>query len=440
MHRLATAIITVLVLCGQAIAQEKGITVTVTVDKIVSAATPVCVPLSLPKDMASWDAVTAIANAKTTVQGQLTAPGVLTDSIKPSPDNLVRRDLHFVVNSSLLDATTAKKAGTFTLRFKKTVISKDELYFSWKNREGRFADLMRQDTDGNRHVLRYMYQAYDPSTADNRNLTYKVFHHLYDVRGRQVTNGGHNDNPKVLQKFYPHHRGIQMGFNKCSYGEGLKKKADVWHCQKDDHQSHEGFLNAEAGNVLGRHRVAVDWHGAGKEVFVKEERELTVYKTPSGRLVEFAARLKPVSGTVKLDGDPQHAGFQFRAHNDVFEKTSKQTYYLRPDGKGKLGETRNWGDKKSKIQPVNLPWNAMSFVLDDKRYTVCYLDHPNNPRESRHSERDYGRFGCYFEKEITPERPLVLNYRLWLQDGEMMVEDVQALYDSFASPPKTAAN
>jgi hypothetical protein len=439
MQRLATPIIIALTLCGQASAEDEGITVTVTVDKVVSAAMPVCVPLSLPKKMASWTAVTALADPKTSVQGQLTAPGILTDTIKPSAENLVRRDLHFIVNDSLLDATTAKKAGTFTLNFKQTEIPKDKLYFSWKTQVGRFNDLTRHDADGNRRALTYRYQAYDDSTPENRNNTYKVFHHLFDQAGRQVTNGGHTDDPKVLAKFYPHHRGIQMGFNKCSYGEGLKKKADVWHCQKDDHQSHEGFLNVEAGNILGRHRVAVDWHGAGKEVFVKEERELTVYKTPGGSLVEFASRLKPVSGTVKLDGDPQHAGFQFRAHNEVFEKNSKQTYYLRPDGKGALGETRNWGDKKSKIWPINLPWNAMSFVLGDKRYTVCYLDHPNNPRESRHSERDYGRFGCYFEREITPDRPLVLNYRLWLQDGEMTGEQVQAIYNAFAAPAKATA-
>jgi hypothetical protein len=80
----------------------------------------------------------------------------------------------------------------------------------------------------------------------------------------------------------------------------------------------------------------------------------------------------------------------------------------------------------------------MSFVLGEKRYTVCYLDHPSNPHEARHSERDYGRFGCYFEHELTPEKPLVLNYRIWLQEGEMTGEQVLALSNQFVSPPKVA--
>ena len=73
---------------------------------------------------------------------------------------------------------------------------------------------------------------------------------------------------------------------------------------------------------------------------------------------------------MKLRGDPQHAGFQFRAHNDVHEhKKEKETYFLRPDGKGELGDTLNW-DPKTKKGPINLPWDACSFVLDGDRYTA----------------------------------------------------------------------
>src|SRR5205814_5960118 len=131
---------------------------------------------------------------------------------------------------------------------------------------------------------------------------------------------------------------------------------------KDTHQSHEGFLNVEAGPVLGRHRAAVAWHGPDQAVFAREEREVTVYNVPGGTLVEFASRLKTTGGPVKLDGDPQHAGFQFRANKEVAEKTAKQTIYIRPDGVDKPGATRNW-DPKTRKGPVDLPWNAMSFVL-----------------------------------------------------------------------------
>jgi len=313
----------------------------------------------------------------------------------------------------------------------------DPSFFVWQKPTKDHTDLDWMEVGLHRRpVLRYMHRPYDDSTPEARNLSYKVFHHVYDPTGKRlVTNGGHTSegitDPKKL--LYPHHRGLQMGWNKCTYGGG--KKADTWHCQKDDHQSHEGIVRAEVGPIFGRHRILVDWHGPGKETFAKEERELTAYALPGGTLIEFAARVKTTGGKVKLDGDPQHAGFQFRAHNDVAAKTAKETYYLRPDGKGGLGETRNW-DPKTKKGPVSLPWDAMSFVLDGKRYTVCYLSHRDNPGQTRWSERDYGRFGNYFEYEISKERPLVVQYRIWLQEGEMTDDQVQALYTAFVEPLK----
>jgi hypothetical protein len=167
--------------------------------------------------------------------------------------------------------------------------------------------------------------------------------------------------------------------------------------------------------------------------FAEEERELTAYNVPGGQLVEFASRLRSPAGRVRIDGDPQHAGFQFRAHNDVDALTARETIYVRPDGVGEPGETRNW-DPQTRQGPVNLPWNAMSFVLGGKRYTVAYLDHPGNPKEARFSERDYGRFGSYFEYTIDEGKTLSVNYRLWLQEGLMKPEEVAVLSKDFVEP------
>jgi hypothetical protein len=362
--------------------------------------------------------------------GQWTTPGLLTEEIQPKDKTLVRRDLHFVLPELKAGSTWISR-----VELSRSAATPGKLAFDWKEPNGAYVELWR----GERPILRYMYRAYDNSSTAIRNKTYKVFHHVYDPTGKRiVTNGGDTDpgaeNKKLL---YPHHRGLMYAFNQISY-DGMKG-VDTWHAKpKDTHESHAGFLSADTGLVLGRHRVAIDWHGPDNKVFAKEEREMTVYNVPGGTLVEFASRLKTAGGKVHLDGDPQHAGFQFRAANDVSEKeNAKQTYYLRPDGKGGFGETRNW-DPKTKKGPVNLPWDAMSFVLDARRYTVAYVDHPKNPGEKRYSERDYGRFGCYFVYDLTPEHPLVLNHRIWLQDGEMTGDQVQALSTNFVSPPQVA--
>ena len=70
----------------------------------------------------------------------------------------------------------------------------------------------------------------------------------------------------------------------------------------------------------------------------------------------------------------------------------------------------------------------------------CYLDRPENPKESRFSERDYGRFGSYFEYVITEEKPLELNYRIWVQEGEMTVDEVAAQSAHFVNAPKATAH
>src|SRR5690606_26153964 len=120
-----------------------------------------------------------------------------------------------------------------------------------------------------------------------------------------------------------------------------------------------------------------------------------------------------------------HAGLQFRAHREVAEKTPKMTYYIRPDGKGQLGEFINPDNKTARTrqdapqdEPFrNLPWKAMSFVVNGNRYTCVYLDHPDNPKPSLYAERDYGRFGSNFHADILPDKPVVCRYRLWIQEG-----------------------
>jgi hypothetical protein len=300
-------------------------------------------------------------------------------------------------------------------------IHRPQTVFVWKDSAGQFAEL----AFGKRPVLRYMYAALDETTPETRAATYKPYHHVYDPEGKFLITKG----PGGL---YPHHRGLFFGFNRISY-DG--KTADTWHCNRGEFQSHEEFVTVEAGPVFGRHIMRIDWHGQDKNVFAREHREMTVYTTGGGNLIEFASHLESAAGSVKLDGDPQHAGFQFRATQEVPDKTAKLTYYLRPDGKGKEGETRNWDAKTRDPRTVNLPWHALSFVVGEQRYTCCYLDRPQNPKESRFSERDYGRFGSYFEYELDRGKPLDLNYRIWLQKGEMSGEQVQRLADDFVEPP-----
>lgn len=279
-----------------------------------------------------------------------------------------------------------------------------------------------------RPVLQYFSPKRDPA---DHFYTFKPFHHVFDPSGKVLLTNGSAKTSK--DGTFPHHRGLFFGWNKITYGD--KKTADIWHGTNNVYSQHDKMLSTAAGEVLGRQRSAVSWHGPDGAAFATEEREVTAYATKGGTLIDFASVLSTQLPSVKLDGDPQHAGFHFRANMEVAAKTAKETYYLRPDGKGKNDETRNWDPKAKDPKTVNLPWDACCFVVGGKRYTVLRVNHPDNPGEARGSERNYGRFGDYFEYEVTPEKPLRVKYRVWAQEGEMTVAEAATIAAAFRTPP-----
>ena len=382
-------------------AKEHTVSISVT-SKIDGTDVPVSVPIEIDDDYVSAAIKTPSGE---TILGQLTGPSLLAEAES--------REIHFVVPRVAAGETLTLDATLSTDAF-------DGSSFAWDVDPGKTATL----SHSGRNVLKYMFERVDDSSDERRNETYKVYHHVFDPTGKFLVTKGPGGK-------FPHHRGLFFGFNRISYGDN--QKADVWHCRKGESQVHTKFLATESGPVLGRHQVAIDWNGQDGKTFANEKRQMTAYHVEGGTLIEFASIVTPTKGPVRLDGDPQHAGFQFRGSQHIADVSNSKTYYLRPDGRGKPGEYRNW--KNEGDSHANLPWNAQSFVIDDQRFTCCYLDRPGNPKESRFSERDYGRFGSYFEYDLTADNPLQLNYRIWLQAGEMTVDTVSAVSEAFVNRP-----
>src|ERR1700756_4110397 len=98
------------VFSARAGAIDKKIDITVSAGKHDYANTPVTVPLSLPKDLAGEHLAVLEAGTQGPSWGQLTAPSLLTEGIKPAAANLVRRDLHLIVPSLKAGHTLAVRA------------------------------------------------------------------------------------------------------------------------------------------------------------------------------------------------------------------------------------------------------------------------------------------------------------------------------------------
>jgi hypothetical protein len=282
--------------------------------------------------------------------------------------------------------------------------------FSFKDDPGQHLDIL---LDG-RLVARYMH-AHDNSTKERREETYKPYLHVFDAEGiAPITKG-----PGGL---YPHHRGIFVGWNKITFE---KKPIDRWH-MKGGEIIHQKFLAQKALADEATFTSLTNWNEPwfnepDGRPFLIEERTTTIRRGPdAGRLaIDFHTKLTAPLGDVKLDGDPEHAGVQYRPANEV---DVKQTVYYFPK------------EKANSHKDHDYPWLGETYVVGGKKYSIIDLNHPDNPKGSRFSAyRNYGRFGAFPTATVTKDKPLELNYRFLVFDGEMPpAASIQKWWDEYA--------
>lgn len=298
-------------------------------------------------------------------------------------------------------------------RIGKVKVEADEV-FAWDRDTTSTIDLAFQG----RGVLRYMYPQYNKNEIE---YTKKPFHHVFAPSGKYALTKG-------VGGKYSHHRGIFVGYNKCNVdGE----RYDIWHARNGEHSQHEAFTALYEGPVMGGHTVQIHWNDKEGKPFIEETRTLRAFRqTEDAWLIEIDTTLESVRGDIRLDGDRQHAGVQFRSAQEVAEHQGA-TRYLRP---------QEWKDLPAAKQinsdeHVDLPWNAIQIDVQGEDFTVAYLTDPQNPDGARFSERLYGRFGEFIPYDLTEEKPLHLRYRWWVCEGhDITREEIQTKYEDFANP------
>jgi hypothetical protein len=277
--------------------------------------------------------------------------------------------------------------------------------FSFRDTPGQHLDVL---LDG-KLIARYM-DAYDTSTPERHEETYKPYLHVFDAEGKAPITKG----PGGL---FPHHRGIFIGWMKIGHNG---KTYDRWH-MKGGEIVHQKFTEEKADGDHGTFTSLTHWNDENGKPIIEEERTMT-FRRPSGpgRLViDFTSRLKAVNGDVTLDGDPEHSGVHFRPANDL---DTAETVYVFP----KEGAKPH--------RDLDYPWVGETFTLHGKKYSVVEMSDPGNPKKTKWSAyRDYGRFGAFPTAAIKSGEALVLKYRFLIADGEMPpVEAIEKSWDDFA--------
>jgi hypothetical protein len=293
--------------------------------------------------------------------------------------------------------------------------------FNWQDTPGKHLDLLLNE----KPAFRYSYEM-DNKFVKGETLTAlnKPFYHIYDEEGKEfITNG-----PE--EGVHSHQRGIMIGWKRLGYQD---QQLSFWGMEDLTVQKPVQFVENIAGPVLAQTKSLIHWNDSTGATLIRETRLATVYRQshPGMLVLDFSSTLSAPNGPVILDGDPEHGGVQFRAHNDVAEEaegSEKPTYHFH-------------NDTIDPRQDYNLPWVAMSYGLRNKIYTVLEIDHPQNPDSTIWSAyRDYGRFGPFFRKNLEEGESLTLHYRFWIGvdtvPGREMLSSMAAAYKK---PPEIKA-
>jgi hypothetical protein len=251
--------------------------------------------------------------------------------------------------------------------------------------------------------------AHDTSTPAKRHDTYKPFLHVFNASGEApITKGPGGE--------FTHHRGIFIGWNKISF-DG--KNYDRWHMTGGE-QVHQSFTGKRADKDSATFTSLVHWNDNAGKAFLEEERTMTFRHAPAPAyaLIDFQSVLKAPAGDVTLDGDPEHAGIQFRPANEV--EKAKTTYVYA-------------GAKVDPHKAKDLAWIGETFVLGGHSYSVVEMNHPDNPSGTRVSAyRDYGRFGMFPTAVIKAGESRTFRYRFVVAEGDMLpTEVIQTVCNAF---------
>jgi hypothetical protein len=184
---------------------------------------------------------------------------------------------------------------------------------------------------------------------------------------------------------------------------------------------HQKFAAQKAGADEATFTSVTHWNDEAGKPMIVEERTMTFRRAPAPArvMIDFSTKLSAPRGDIMLDGDPEHAGIQYRPANEV---VTTETKYFFPK------------EKATAKTDVDFPWVGETYTLNGKQYSVVDMNHPDNPKKTKFSAyRDYGRFGAFPVQGIKSGKSLTLKYRFLIADGKMpSAEVIEKCWDQFA--------
>jgi len=201
---------------------------------------------------------------------------------------------------------------------------------------------------------------------------------------------------------------------------------------------HAAYEALESGPVFGRLRAKVSWLAPNGEKVCEDVRELRVYATAHGRLMDFEVTLTAGDRPVTL-GDTKEGtmGIRVASSMDVTR------------GQGHILNSR--GDRDGAAWGKRAEWCDYWGPVEGKVVGIAIMDHPTSFRHPTYWHvRDYGLFAAnpFGLRDFTGDRSangshtipahgsVTFRYRIYLHEGEAEQAKVADVAAAYANPPR----
>ena len=247
--------------------------------------------------------------------------------------------------------------------------------------------------------------------ADRKRACY--LHPIYGLDGETLT-----------QDFPPeghfHHRGLCWAWAEVRVQGQLSDPWDLRHIRARFSKWTERRADPDTATLAAED----DWVLDGTQVVATEVVCLRVHKaTDVGRAIDFQWRIEPKVAPLEIGGRKKagYGGLLFRF------PSLKQTVITTDQGPQ---------PKDANLKPCVWADLSSQFGEDDKRSGAAIFLHPQHPGMSvGWTLRNYGLLNPAFPGTasiaLTPGKPLVLQYRLWLHRADAVAGGVRQAYEAY---------
>ncbi len=292
----------------------------------------------------------------------------------------------------------------------------------------------RKGADLEIRINNELFTRYDATTGPNKPYFYPIF----GPDNRRITRGFPIENlPEDVTKDHPHHRGLWFTHGEVNgedyWSEGPKAAKTV----------NVKYEEVTSGPVCGYFRAKTEWISREGENIAEDTREVRVYNTSEGRLMDFDVTVKAIK---PLEfGDTKEGSMGIRIADSMrvtIEKNMKGEGHI--ETSAGIKDAAAWGTRAE--------WVDYYGPVGGGTVGLTILDNPANFRHPAYWHvRDYGLFAVNpfgihdFVKnqpkdagvlKIAEGQSQAFRYRLYFHKGTTTESHVADVWGAYSDPPK----